>query len=98
MEMVFKQKEIELLAHRFKILSEPTRLQILVALCQQEHTVQSICDRTGLLQSNVSKHLRLMKDAGIVECRRQGIWRYYRVIDPEIQVFCPHPERLIQSM
>lgn len=54
MEMVFKQKEIELLAHRFKILSEPTRLQILVALCQQEHTVQSICDRTGLLQSNVS--------------------------------------------
>jgi DNA-binding transcriptional ArsR family regulator len=90
MEIVFNPGELEALASRFKILAEPTRLQILAALCNQERSVQEICDRTGLLQGNVSKHLRLMKDAGVVACRREGIWRYYRVIDTELLALCPH--------
>ncbi len=88
MEIVFNPGELDSLASRFKILAEPTRLQILAALCNQEHNVQEICDRTGLLQGNVSKHLRLMKDAGVVVCRRQGVWRYYRVIDLDLLVLC----------
>jgi DNA-binding transcriptional ArsR family regulator len=88
MEIVFNPGELEGLAVRFKILAEPTRLQILAALCNQEHSVQEICDRTGLLQGNVSKHLRLMKDAGVVACRREGVWRYYRVIDMDLLSLC----------
>ncbi len=88
MEIVFNPGELESLANRFKILAEPTRLQILAALCNQEHSVQEICDRTGLLQANVSKHLRLMKDAGVVACRREGVWRYYRVIDLDLLSLC----------
>lgn len=88
MEIVFNPGELESLASRFKILAEPTRLQILAALCNQEHSVQEICDRTGLLQGNVSKHLRLMKAAGVVACRRQGVWRYYRVIDLDLLSLC----------
>ena len=90
MEIVFNPSELETLASRFKILAEPARLQILVALCHQERSVQDICDRTGLLQGNVSKHLRLMKDAGVVACRWAGIWRYYRVIDTELLALCTH--------
>ncbi len=88
MEIVFNPGELETLASRFKILAEPTRLQILAALCNQEHSVQEICDCTGLLQGNVSKHLRLMKAAGVVACRRQGVWRYYRVIDLDLLALC----------
>lgn len=88
MEIVFNPGELEALASRFKILAEPTRLQILAALCNQERSVQEICDRTGLLQGNVSKHLRLMKAAGVVDCRRKGVWRYYRVIDMDLLSLC----------
>lgn len=90
MDIVFNPDELEVIAKRFKILAEPTRLQILATLCNQECSVQEICDRTGLLQGNVSKHLRLMKDAGVVACRREGIWRYYRVIDTALLSLCAH--------
>lgn len=90
MEIALDLHEFEVLASRFKILAEPTRLQILTALCNQERSVQEICDRTGLLQGNVSKHLRLMKDAGVVACRREGVWRYYRVVDTELLSLCAH--------
>lgn len=88
MNLALNAEELESLAHRFKILAEPARLQILIAICNQERSVQEICDRTGLLQGNVSKHLRLMKDAGVVACRREGIWRYYRVIDTDLLALC----------
>ena len=88
MEMTLTPDELEELANRFRALAEPTRLQILAAICNQERSVQEICDRTGLHQGNVSKHLRLMKDAGVVACRREGVWRYYRVVDTELLSFC----------
>ncbi|MHC0067842.1 ArsR/SmtB family transcription factor [Nostoc sp. UIC 10890] len=94
MEIVFNSGELEVLASRFKILAEPTRLQILAALCNQERSVQEICNYTGLLQGNVSKHLRLMKDAGVVACRREGVWRYYRVIDTELLALCSYRQQL----
>jgi DNA-binding transcriptional ArsR family regulator len=98
MEIVFNPGELEVLASRFKILAEPTRLQILGALCNQERSVQEICDRTGLLQGNVSKHLRLMKDAGVVACRRSGVWRYYRVVDTDLLALCRYRRQLPTSL
>lgn len=90
MEIVVSPAELEALANRFKALAEPTRLHILATICDQERNVQDICDRTGLHQANVSKHLRLMKEAGVLACRREGSWRYYRVIDTELLALCPH--------
>jgi DNA-binding transcriptional ArsR family regulator len=95
MEMALTPNQLEALASRFKILAEPARLQILTAICDQERSVQDICDRTHLHQSNVSKHLRLMKDAGVVACRREGIWRYYRVIDTELLALCTQTHRAL---
>lgn len=90
--MCFDPKNLERLAQRFKVLGEPTRLQILAALCDQERSVQDICQRTGLGQANTSRHLRLMKDAKVVSCRKKGVWRYYRIVEPEILSLCfiPH--------
>lgn len=76
------------LAERFKILGEPARLAILAALCGSERNVGEICDRTGLQAPNVSKHLRLMRDANVVACRRVGSCRYYRVLDPDLLQLC----------
>ncbi len=95
MEIVFYPGELEILASRFKILAEPARLQILAAICDQERSVQEICDRTGLLQGNVSKHLQLMRNAEVVACRREGVWRYYRVIDTELLSLCSRRQELL---
>ncbi len=86
----FTPEEIEFLANRFKLLGEASRLHILAGLCEQDLNVQEICERTGLQQGNVSKHLRFMKDAGLVSCRREGVWRYYRVVDQELIELCLH--------
>ena len=88
MEITLNPSELEILANRFRALSDPTRLQILMSICNQERSVQDICERTGLNQGNVSKHLRLMKDAGVVACRRESVWRFYRVIDTELLTLC----------
>ncbi|MBO3459620.1 metalloregulator ArsR/SmtB family transcription factor [Aetokthonos hydrillicola Thurmond2011] len=88
MEITLDWSELETLASRFRALADPTRLQILGAICTQEYSVQEICSRTGLHQGNVFKHLRLMKEAGVVACRRQGVWRYYRVIDTDLLALC----------
>jgi DNA-binding transcriptional ArsR family regulator len=93
MNITLNPSELETLAKRFRALAEPTRLQILMAICNQERSVQDICDLTGLHQGNVSKHLRLMKDAGVVACRRDSVWRYYRVIDKELMIFCNSAHR-----
>jgi DNA-binding transcriptional ArsR family regulator len=86
--MIRNWDELETLATRFRAVADPTRLQILITLCHRELNVQEICEDTGLHQSNVSKHLRMMKDAGVVACRREGIWRYYRVVDAELLAMC----------
>ncbi len=78
----------DFLANRFKLLSEPTRLRILEAICNQELKVSEICERTGLHQANVSKQLQLLRVEGVVACRRVGTCRYYRVIDQELLNLC----------
>jgi len=81
-------REFEQLADRFKLLGEPARLRILSLLCEQERNVQELCEQTGLQQANVSKHLQLLKATGIVTCRREGIFRYYRLIDTALMSVC----------
>ena len=88
MKRTLELNQLEKLADRFKILSEASRLQILQAICHEERSVNEICKLTKLNQANVSKHLQLLKSAGVVACRRVGICRYYRIIDLDLLDLC----------
>jgi DNA-binding transcriptional ArsR family regulator len=68
-------------AHFFGMLSEPMRLRILHAICRDEQSVSAIVGVTGATQTNVSRHLALMLQAGLVSRRREGNNVYYRVAD-----------------
>ncbi len=75
-------------ARYFGMLSEPTRLKILHAICQEERSVSAIVEQTGATQTNVSRHLSLMLQAGVVSRRREGSTVFYRVADPEFVEIC----------
>jgi len=62
-----------------KALAHPSRLLMLDALQEQELCVCELRDLVGADQSTVSKHLAILKQAGIVEDRKQGGWTYYRI-------------------
>jgi len=84
----FSDEQLYLLAKRFKILSEVSRLKILRALFEHELCVTEIINATGLLQANVSKQLRILENEGIISCRPNGLMRYYKVIDNTVSVIC----------
>jgi DNA-binding transcriptional ArsR family regulator len=63
---------VELVASRFRILGEPVRIHILQALQQGEKNVSELVAAVGSTQPNVSKHLRILQDAGIVGRRQNG--------------------------
>jgi DNA-binding transcriptional ArsR family regulator len=75
-------------ARYFAVLSEPTRLKILHTICQDERSVSAIVAATGATQTNVSRHLSLMLQAGVVSRRRDGNTVYYRVADREFVEIC----------
>jgi len=68
------------LAHMFKALSDETRLRILCLLLEGELCVCDIMDVLQLPQSTVSRHLAYLKNAGLVDDRRCGVWMYYSIV------------------
>jgi ArsR family transcriptional regulator len=79
---------LQMIAERFKVLSEPMRLKILHALWDEERTVGEIIVATGALQANVSKHLGLLQQAGLVSRRKDGMNVYYRICDETVFELC----------
>jgi ArsR family transcriptional regulator len=79
---------LEKVAERFKVLSEPTRLKLLYALMDGEKTVSQLVEETGGLQANVSKHLAVLLDAGVLGRRKQGTSAYYRITDESVFELC----------
>lgn len=80
---------IEQAARRFKLLSEPVRLELLNHLQSKgEMNVQELVDATGQQQANVSKHLLLMAREGILRRRKEGLNVYYAIEDPTISGLC----------
>ena len=75
-------------ARYFALLAEPMRLRILHAICNDERSVSSIVAATGATQTNVSRHLALMHQAGVVARRRDGSTVLYRLLDPEFAQIC----------
>ena len=78
----------ESVARYFSLLSEPMRLRILHTICNAERSVSSIVQATGGTQTNVSRHLALMHQAGVVARRREGSAVLYRLLDPEFAQIC----------
>ena len=72
----------------FSVLSEPTRLKIMHAVCNGERTVSRIVEETGATQTNVSRHLGLMHRHGVLARRREGTQILYRVADPTMVDLC----------
>ena len=71
-----------------KILANPVRLAILHMLKNQEKSVNELTDIIGISQSNLSQHLALMRQIGIVKTRKQGTSIYYSVANPKINEAC----------
>lgn len=65
----------------FKALSDETRLRIIRTIARSPHELCecNIVPLFGLSQSTISYHLKLLREAGVVECDKRGLWMYYRV-------------------
>ena len=75
-------------ARYFALLSDPTRLKILHAICQAEKSVSAIVAATGVSQTNASRHLGMLHRAGVVSRRRERSLVYYRIADPAFADIC----------
>ncbi len=79
---------LQLVAEFFKVLSEASRLQIVCTLRQGSKNVSQIIEATGLGQANVSKHLKILAQAGIVTREQQGVCVFYRIVNPFVFDLC----------
>jgi DNA-binding transcriptional ArsR family regulator len=79
---------VQQVAEYFGVLSEPMRLRLLNLLRDGEKCVQDLVDATQTSQANVSKHLKVMLQAGILTRRSEGTSAYYSVSDELIFELC----------
>ena len=79
---------LELIASRFRALSEPMRLRLLNLLMQGEQTVGGLVEASGSSQANVSKHLALLRDAGMIGMRKEGLTTICYIADPIVGELC----------
>jgi DNA-binding transcriptional ArsR family regulator len=79
---------VELIAERFRVLSEPMRIKLLDRLREGELSVQELAMAVASSPQNVSKHLGVLHVAGIVGRRKQGNHVYYSIADPGVFALC----------
>ena len=79
-----ERRLLELHAATCSILAHPTRLAMIEALRAGERTVTDLVEAVGTSAGNLSQHLGAMRDAGVVEARREGRYAFYRITDPRI--------------
>lgn len=69
------------MANYFNVLSQPSRLRIMYAVCAGEKSVSEVTGNCGSSQANVSRHLSTLHKAGILERRKEGVMVYYSIAD-----------------
>lgn len=92
------EDEIDRASRSMKAIAHPLRLKILCTLGGREVSVQEIVDRVGTSQSNISQHLAILRDKGILTARKDANRVFYRVGDARTlrlvgmmrEVFCKH--------
>jgi DNA-binding transcriptional ArsR family regulator len=98
-DFIQKKEQIETAARALKAISHPLRLKILCVVGDQEVCVQDIVDAVGTSQSNISQHLGILRDKGVLQTRKDANRVYYRVADQRTlqlivlmrEVFCGVP-------
>ena len=78
---VDQQKDVETASRSLKAMSHPLRLMILCKLGEDEFSVQDIVDNVGTSQSNISQHLAILRDKGILSARKDANKVFYKVTD-----------------
>jgi len=76
----YSPKVLSTLAEQFKALGDETRLGLIMAVAANEGAEACVCDLTpdtGLAQSTVSHHLKILVDSGLLERTQRGKWAYY---------------------
>ncbi len=79
--LITKDEDIDRASRSLKAMSHPLRLKILCTLGDKEISVQDIVERVGTSQSNISQHLAILRDKGILASRKDANRVYYRVGD-----------------
>jgi ArsR family transcriptional regulator len=81
-----KGKELNALAGQFKALSDPTRLSIVNSLANREECCVCEFEHLGLSQPTISHHLKVLREAGLVEvARKRGTWTFYRLVPAAVE-------------
>ncbi len=86
--MVVTDDLLNKIADVLKAMADPTRLKILHSLHGGERCVSDILADVGGSQANISKHLSVLRRAGLVDCRRDGLNVFYRIIDEGVFTIC----------
>jgi len=79
---------VDLIARRFRVLGEPTRIRLLDLLRERDATVTELHEALGASQQNVSKHLGVLLQAGIVRRTKQGTSARYAIADEGVFALC----------
>jgi DNA-binding transcriptional ArsR family regulator len=95
-KLMDKDEEILQASQAIKAIAHPLRLKILCVLGDREISVQDIVDYVGTSQSNISQHLAILREKGVLTTRKDANKVYYRISDPRTiklvdmmrQVFC----------
>ncbi|MBW8077817.1 MAG: winged helix-turn-helix transcriptional regulator [Gallionella sp.] len=80
--VIDRDQDIRLAAEAIKAMAHPLRLKILCLLGDQEVSVQDIVENVGTSQSNISQHLAILRDKGVLATRKEANFVYYRINDP----------------
>lgn len=79
---------VELIAQRFRVIGEPMRIRLLDHLRDRDATVGELTEALGVSQQNVSKHLGVLHQAGIVSRTKRGTFAHYAIADDSVFALC----------
>src|SRR5437899_6478058 len=80
-ELIGRREQIDRMAHALRAIAHPLRLKILCVLGEHESSVQDIVEAVGTSQSNISQHLAILREKGILSPRKNANHVYYSVSD-----------------
>lgn len=80
-KLIDREQDIQQAAQAIKAIAHPLRLKILCVLGDREISVQDIVEQVGTSQSNISQHLAILRDKGVLATRKDANRVYYRIGD-----------------
>lgn len=84
-------------AQVLKALAHPHRIRIVCLLAQQEQCVHELEERLNIKQSNLSQHLRILRDQGILDCQRKGMAVCYHIRNRTVLDIIEHSQKCLSE-